>query len=264
MWIGKLIAGLLGYLVGGFFGGIVGVLIGHQFDRGLHGVLRPMSSQQRHLIQRVFFETVFRLLGHLAKADGRISEAEIQHTEQLMSGMGLTSEHRRQAIIFFKEGAAADFSLENALQRFQDVCAGHNNIRRMLLNYLISQALADGELHSAEESILRRVAEKMGFSAALFDQLLKMIRAQSRFRDYKASDPAAPGGSDQLASAYAALGVTPQSSDSEIKRAYRKLISENHPDKLIGQGVPADMVKLATERTQEIQRAYELIRSSRK
>jgi DnaJ like chaperone protein len=67
-----------------------------------------------------------------------------------------------------------------------------------------------------------------------------------------------------LDSAYAALGVKKQNSDSEIKKAYRKLISQNHPDKLIGQGMPADMVKLATERTQEIQTAYELVVDSRK
>ena len=60
------------------------------------------------------------------------------------------------------------------------------------------------------------------------------------------------------------MGVSSNSTDSEIKKVYRKLVSENHPDKLIGQGMPDDMIKLATERTQEIRKAYELIQASRK
>jgi DnaJ like chaperone protein len=91
-----------------------------------------------------------------------------------------------------------------------------------------------------------------------------MIKAQTRFRGYQSRDYQ-PGrsGKNDLDTAYAALGVTRDSTDAEIKRAYRKLMSENHPDKLIGQGVPEDMIKLATERSQEIQTAYNLIKDAR-
>ena len=64
--------------------------------------------------------------------------------------------------------------------------------------------------------------------------------------------------------AYEALGITEQTSDKDAKRAYRKLMSEYHPDKLMGQGVPDDMIKVATERSQEVQAAYDLIKKSRK
>ncbi|MEJ6773210.1 MAG: co-chaperone DjlA [Porticoccaceae bacterium] len=261
MVTGKIIAGTLGFMVGDFIGAVIGVYIGHQFDKGLGGFLNPISAAEQGRIRESFFTTVFSLLGSLAKADGQISKVEIAQAEALMNNMGLSASHRREAIELFQQGAKADLSVDDAMGSFMDICGRHNNLKRQLLNYLISLALADGELHDGEHALLRKVAEHLGFSVAMFDQFIAMIKAQSQFKG-AGSGPAASAG--QLDSAYAALGVKKQNSDSEIKKAYRKLISQNHPDKLIGQGMPADMVKLATERTQEIQTAYELVVDSRK
>lgn len=264
MFAGKVIAGLIGYSAFDTFGLIIGVYVGHQFDKGLGG-LRPMSAQQQGEVRESYFETVFSLLGNLAKADGRISAAEIALAEVLMSKMGLSGAHRKKAIELFKSGSSDDFSVNDSISAFMRVCGRHNNLKRALLNDLIALAIADGELHQAEEDLLRLIAGHLGFSAALFDQFMAMIKAQSQFRSsgsgggYRAETSV-----DQLSAAYTALGVESTNSDTQIKRAYRKLISENHPDKLIGQGMPEDMVKLATERTQEIQTAYELIVKSRK
>lgn len=265
MVAGKLIAGLIGLAVAGPIGVLIGVYIGHQFDKGLGG-LRPMSAQQQAEVRGVFFDTVFSLLGHLAKADGRVSEIEISHAEALMSKMGLTAEHRKKAIALFKAGSQSGFSIDPTMDKFMATCGRQNNLKRTLLNYLISLAVADGELDQAEQAVLRKVASRLGFSGALFDQLIAMIMAQSQFRQTGGGSGAfkrAPT-ADRLQAAYMALGVKPSQTDTQIKRAYRKLISENHPDKLIGQGMPEDMIKLATERTQEIQTACELIVASRK
>lgn len=265
MFAGKLIAGLIGFSALGPLGLMIGLYVGHQFDKGLGG-LRPMSAQQQAEVQGSYFETVFALLGNLAKADGQISAAEIALAEALMSKMGLTNAHRKKAVELFKGGSKGDFSVDDTLHAFMAICGRHNNLKRSLLNDLISLAIADGELHQAEQDLLRTIAGRLGFSAALFDQFIAMIKAQAQFKDSSGG-----GGSyrtqtsaTQLSAAYMALGVEQSSADSQIKRAYRKLISENHPDKLIGQGMPEDMVKLATERTQEIQTAYDLIVSSRK
>ena len=265
MIAGKIIAGLIGLSAAGPIGVLIGVYVGHQFDKGLGG-LRPMSARQQAETREAFFETVFSLLGHLAKADGRVSEAEISHAEALMGKMGLSGEHRKKAIALFKAGSQSGFSIDAIMDKFMAVCGRQNNLKRSLLNYLIALAIADGELHQSEQGVLRKVAARLGFSGALFDQLIAMIMAQSQFRQSGAGSGGSrePTSAGKLKAAYVALGVKESYSDTQIKRAYRKLISENHPDKLIGQGMPEDMVKLATERTQEIQVAYELVVASRK
>ncbi len=266
--MGKIVAGALGFFILeplglGPLGALIGLYIGHQFDRGLGGFINPISAEEQQRIGACYFQTTFSLLGYLAKSDGRVSKAEIAQAEALMANMGLASEHRLEAIELFKAGAQSDFSLERTMQRFVGLCGRHNNLKQSLLNYLISLALADGELHSAEYQALQKIAAYLGFSKRLFDKFLEMIMAQSQFRaSGSASDRASSAG--QLNAAYKALGVSASNSDAEVKKAYRKLLSENHPDKLIGQGMPDDMIKLATERTQEIRKAYELIVASRK
>ena len=264
MIAGKIIAGLLGLSVAGPIGVLIGVYIGHQFDKGLGG-LQPMSAQQQAEVRESFFDTVFGLLGHLAKADGRVSEAEVAHAEALMSKMGLNTPHRKKAIELFKTGSKSGFSIDVTMDRFMAVCGRQNNLKRALLDYLVSLAIADGELHQAEQDVLRKIAGRLGFSSALFDKFIEMVKAQSQFKQSGGSggyrESTSPG---TLQAAYTALGVEAAQTDAQIKRAYRKLISANHPDKLIGQGMPDDMVKLATERTQEIQTAYELVVANRK
>ena len=262
MITGKIIGGLIGLVAGGPFTGLLGLFVGHQFDRGLGGVLSPISTEQQQLISNSFFETVFSMMGHLAKSDGRISQVEISQAESLMANMGLDTDRRRQAIEIFKLGAAPEFSVKAAMTKFMQTCDGQTNLKRQLLNHLISLAMADGEMHPAEQQVLQLVAEHLGFSAALFAQFIEMVKGQSQFRG-SGNRTQKPVTASELDSAYLALGVKVSDSDAEIKKAYRKLISQNHPDKLIGQGMPEDMVKLATERTQSVQTAYDLIVASR-
>ena len=204
MFAGKLIGGLIGLSAFGPLGLLIGLYVGHQFDKGLGG-FRPMSAQQQEEIRQSYFETVFSLLGNLAKVDGRISEAEIALAEALMSRMGLTSDHRKRAIQLFKQGARGDFAVDRTLDSFMAICGSHSNLKRSLLNDLISLAIADSELHRAEEDLLRRIAARLGFSAALFDQFLSMIKAQSRFKDSGAGGYRRETSASQLSAAYKAL-----------------------------------------------------------
>ena len=259
--LGKIIGAIFGFMiVGGPFGALLGIYLGHQFDRARSG---PITGGQQQQAQDSFFHTVFSLLGHVAKADGRVSSDEISQAEQLMDKMGLDTATRKKAIELFKSGSSANFSVDQTMQDFMRVCGRYNNLKRQLLNYLIALAMADGELHQSEQDVLAKIARHLGFSAALFEQFIQMIKAQSQFRGSGSGPGASRPSKDQLADAYKALGVSSEDSDSQIKRAYRKLISQNHPDKLIGQGMPEDMVTLATEKTQEIQAAYELIVENR-
>ncbi len=260
MFYGKLIGGLIGLAVAGLFGLIVGVFVGHAFDKGLMKTLQFGSPENIARIQRSFFETTFLLAGHLAKADGRVSEQEIAHTETLFQQLGLDAQQRREAIDLFRAGAAADFQLEPVVSSYLETCGSQRQLRQTLLLFLMSLAMADHVIDAAEEATLGRIATLLGFSAGEMAQLLRMVRGQEHFHGDQGFT-AQPGTS--LQDAYDALGVGADVSDQELKRAYRKRMSENHPDKLIAQGVPEDMVKLATERSQEIQAAYEMIKTSR-
>ena len=272
MWLGRIIGVWLGFVTLGFFGAILGYLVGGMFDRGLMGNLTaggwssgfggPSADERAH-IEGVFIKTVFSLMGYLAKADGRVSEEEVAHTEAFMDQLGLIPERRRDAIALFQAGAAADYSPNSTLHEFQAVCGAHRNLRQMVMVYLVGVALADGNLDPAELERLRDISAQLGYSAAAFEQLMRMIQAQDHFSHQQYTGGQGSSASD-LSAAYEALGVAKEATDKELKRAYRKLMSEYHPDKLIGQGLPEDMIKVATERSQEVQSAYDLISRARK
>ena len=173
MIYGKLIAGAIGWVVGGIFGLVIGVFIGHSFDKGLARTFSFASQENIARIKLSFFETTFVLLGYLAKVDGRISQQEIDHTEAIITQMGLNGQQRQDAIDLFKKGAAADFQPEPALAEFNQVCGAQKQLRQTLLMFLISMALADN--HSVGESelgALGRIAGPIGISPAQLQQLL--------------------------------------------------------------------------------------------
>jgi len=253
----KLIGIFAGYYFLGFWGALLGFFVGSSIDRvRIYGAggMNPMRNAIR---QAVFLETIFISMGKLAKADGRVSQEEIDHVEQFMQKMGMTPQHRTQAIAWFKQGASPDFDITPIYDRFMAICGHTRNLKDVLLVYLIVMALADGHFHPAEEALLTDIAGRLGYGRETFQHLLDMVLNQSHFAGQQA-DPAAA-----LDDAYKALGVGKESTDAEVKRAYRKLMSQYHPDKLMGQGLPEDMIKMATEQAKEIQVAYDLIKKSR-
>jgi len=256
----KFIGLALGYYLLGFFGAFLGYLIGSSIDRarsyGLGGI-NPLSNSQR---KEVFLETVFVLMGKLAKADGHISKDEVSHVEHFIKKNGMSAEHRQQAIDQFKRGSAADFDITDTLNQFMASCGHTLNLKQVLLMYLIVMALADGKLDSSEQTLLEKIALHLGYNQAQFRQMLEMVLNQTHFSQ---SQTGQQSSASVLSDAYKALGVTKDNTDQEIKRAYRKLMSQYHPDKLIGQGLPEDMIAVATEQAKEIQVAYDLIKKHR-
>jgi len=253
----KFIGIVAGYWLFGFIGSIIGYIAGVFVDRfrsfGAGGV-NPLTNAIR---QTVFLETVFILMGKLAKADGVISQEEISHVEQFMQKLGMTADHRLTAISWFKKGSDPTFDIAPTYKKFMSICGNTKDLKQMLLVYLIVMALADGHFHPAEQALLAEIASHFGYDQAAFKQLLDMVQNQAHFGGGQVNSAQA------LEDAYKALGVTKENSDAEIKRAYRKLMSQYHPDKLMGQGVPADMIAIATEQTKEIQLAYDLIQQNR-
>jgi len=274
MFILKLIAAGIGLanfgLIGAILGWIAGSLVSNLITDGPRALLPGGRQEIREERQAVFLKTLFLLMGRLAKADSKVSQSEINHVEQFMAQMGMTAQHRKEAIAHFQEGVKSEFHMDDTLSHFLAVCGRSLQMKHLLLVYMAGIALADGEMHSAEKELLGRVASKLGYSEQAFNQLMAMIQGQNRFSGGAGSQHQYGGGSgpqgatNTLEDAYQALGVSASDSDKDIKRAYRKLISQYHPDKLIGQGVPEDMIQKATERSKEIHAAYDLIEKYRK
>jgi len=249
-----------GFFIFGFIGALLGFLLGSLIDRyRAYGVITPIGVNpfNTHRRQSVFLETVFTLMGKLAKVDGRVSENEVAHVEQFMTKLGMSSEHRLKAIALFKRGASPKFNITPVVNEFMIICGYSNSLKQMLLVYLIILALSDGQLNQQETTLLKDIGKRLGYGSAAFDQLLDMVMNQTHFSGGQVMT------ADALEEAYKALGVSPDSSDKEIKRAYRKLMSQYHPDKLMGQGVPEEMVSVATEQAKEVQIAYDLIKKHR-
>lgn len=252
-WIGKIIGAVFGYMAGGVLGALVGLALGHWFDRGL---ARARMASGGNDPRAVFFRTTFTVMGHICKADGRVSQAEIAAAEQVMNRMRLSQTQRRQAIEYFNQGKSAEFDLDAALAEFRQACR-RMNLVRIFLEIQIQAAMADGTLGDAEARVLKRIASHFGISEADFERLVAFLAG-----GYQRSH-ASQAGRDPLPEAYRELGVSEDASDAEVKRAYRKLMSEHHPDKLVSKGLPEEMSDVAKERTQEIQAAYDTIRRAR-
>lgn len=262
-WWGKLLGGTFGFMLGGPLGALLGAVIGHGFDKGvresIESAYRP-GAQER--VQTAFFTATFSVMGHLAKIDGRVSEDEIELAKIVMAQMRLSTEQRRVAIQLFGEGKQPGFPLHEVLEQFRRECHRRQTLIQMFLEIQLHAAYADGVLHPAEAELLRDICERLGVSRREFAQLEALVRAQQHFTG-SAYRPAQTPSRDLLREAYAILGVSESSSDAEIKKAYRRLMNRHHPDKLVARGLPEEMIKLATEKTQEIKNAYDTIRRSR-
>jgi len=269
-WWGKFVGGAVGFAIGGPIGALIGAAVGHQVDRGLEGVVLhdqlgwqgAGGAAQQERVQTIFFTTVFSVMGHLAKADGRVSESEIQLARNIMVQMQLNAEQQKFAIDLFRKGKEPEFPLDEVIGQFHSECGRNRNLKQMFLEILLHAAYADGVMHEAERHLLMHICRQLGFSHTEFSVLEGMVRAQRSFHGRSQHEPVRPN-KDLLLEAYAALGIKSDAADDEVKRAYRRLMSQHHPDKLVAKGLPEEMIKLANERTAEIKAAYETIRKAR-
>ncbi len=262
-WHGKLFGGAFGFLLTrGLLGTILGVYIGHQFDKGFQGRNEPpLSPGDQQRVQMAFFTATFSIMGHIAKADGKVSREEIILAETVMRNLGLSADQQRAAIKLFNEGKNSDFALDATLNHLKEECHRQTSLIRMFLEIQLQAAFADGSLDPAEDRLLLHICGRLQISQLEYEKFKAIFQAQQRFNDYthEGRYTANSAKKPKIDDAYAVLGVKATDKDSEIKKSYRRLISQNHPDKLVSKGLPEEMMKLATEKTQKIRKAYELI-----
>lgn len=245
-FIGLIANGVFGLLVGG----LVGYLCSIALKRFVVGSLRVAQTEM--------IESVFSIMGALCKADSVISRDEIDTVEKIFTMLHLNDQQRRLAKDAFNNGKQENFDLDGAVDRFARISRGRAPLIQLFLQLQCMAVAADGQFHPAEHALLVRVATRLGLSEQDVAQLESLLRAATS----GASGSSRPI-QDRLADAYVALGITESASPAEIKRAYRKLISQNHPDKLAARGLPESMRAVAEERSRELNAAYDLIKSAR-
>ena len=250
---------LLGLIFGQLPGLIVGALIGYGLSRMLATAIKSGFQQT----QSSFLDVTFSVMGALSKADGVVSPAEIQSTQRIFDMLRLSPAQREQAKASFNRGKSPGFDLDAEIDRLRvAVNFGRGPLLRLFLQLQCMTVAADGQIHQSEHAMLVRIARRLGLTERDVAQLEALLRAATA-SGAGGRQPGAPPSRSQLDDAYTALGVTPSATDAEIKRAYRKLVSENHPDRLASKGLPDSMREVAEERTREINVAYDLIKESR-
>ena len=264
-WWGKIIGAFFGHLFGGLWGAIFGVFLGHQFDRRLSGLSfggmnSPFNFANREQVQAVFFRATFHIMGKLAKADGHITNAEIRLAEQVITQLGLSAAMRADAIRMFNEGKADQFDLPSTVQELAGVCRGRPGLLQTFLEIELQAAYADGNLDPAEDQLLIQVCSMLGVSEGRYRRIERMVQASRGFNNNRGQTNTGPS----LKEAYALLGVNSQATVAEVKKAYRRLLSQHHPDKLVSKGLPEEMMQVAARKTHAIKQAYEVIKQQRK
>lgn len=259
-WTGKFVGGLLGWLTIGPIGALLGVVFGHQFDDDSGDAdADRLSSASTAEIGEHFFRAAFRVMGHIAKSDGRVSEREIAAARGLMAELRLDASRVHAAIECFNEGKQPSFDLAAQLASLRHICAGRRNVLRIFLEIQVRAALAGNNIEGPVRTLLARVAAGLGVS---FIELAH-IEAVLRIRRGSFAQDAVRDGAAPLDEAYKVLELPPDASNDQVIKAYRRQLSRHHPDKLKANGLPDSMLEHAKQRTQEIIEAYELISERR-
>ena len=258
-WSGKLIGGAIGAFFGPV-GAAVGVLLGHQYDEHAGPRDAEGPTPDAAAIGERFFRTAFEVMGHVAKADGRVSEREIAAARSVMAELRLNAAQVQAAIAHFTAGKQATFALDAALDALRRACAGRPDLLRVFIEIQMRAALTGSDLGPPARALLQRIGAALNVSRLELAHIEAVLRIRS---GSFARDAAASAHATQLEAAYRVLEVTATASDDELAKAYRRQLSRHHPDKLKANGLPESMLEHAKQRTQQIIEAYELIRLRR-
>lgn len=269
-WSGKFWGAILGLMFGGTIGLILGIFFGHLVDMGFLGDFLRRHAYQQFNPDRgpndTFFQSIFPLMGYLAKSDGRVTEEEIATAKRIMGSMNLSSALHSRAIALFNQGKEPYFSPDPLIKNLRQRYGRQPVVLRMCYDVLQQIARADGvPAHPKKTATLNQLARGLGvvafdFNGFDFNQFNEQFRqqyghsGQQRVRrptTFSQKDP------------YTVLGVSRSADMKEIKTCYRRLMSQNHPDKLASKGLSEAELAKATEKTQEIKSAYEEIKRQR-
>jgi len=257
-WWGKVVGGTFGFMMGGPLGAVLGAALGHNFDKGMSGLdgQEGISFGNQERVQTAFFTATFSVMGAIAKADGRVSQEEINLARAVMSQMQLDGAKRDAAMHLFNEGKSESFPLDDVVTQFRRECRGRTTLIRFFIEIQVQAAYADGRKDAAEDALLLKITHLLGFSESEFRHIEQLIVAGAHAAGSQSK-------TNSLADAYAVLGVTADTPDKDVKKAYRRMMSQHHPDKLVAKGLPEEMMQVASQKTHEIKKAYDQVKEAR-
>ncbi|NIV18618.1 MAG: co-chaperone DjlA [Woeseiaceae bacterium] len=261
MYWGKVIGTLAGLATLKPIFVLLGLLAGHQFDRGFERRYRSFERQGAGIgrLSDEYLRALFQTMGHLAKADGRVSEEEIRAARAVMHRVGLGPAQVRNAINWFDEGKQPGFPLVKTVRELRRVSARRAELRLVFVRLVLEVILAKDRLGRQERALLWTVCTELDVGRADLAQLEAMIRAQKGFR----RSPAGDADMRRIKAAYRTLGVDESATNDEIKKAYRRQMNRHHPDKLASSNPDQSDIQAAENRTREVRAAYEMLKARR-
>jgi DnaJ like chaperone protein len=252
LWPTTLMGAGVGYAVASIPGALLGLLIGQAVDRQLQ--LHSWANVRELFGGRPALrddELLFVLLGRVAKSDGVVTEGHIRQARQEMAQLGLSAAAQKAAIASFGRGKTGRDQVRGHLRRL----GKQPHTGEGILRACWRMAWADGRVGSAERELVQQWGTWLGWTPQ------QVLALGADYEPRRSNAPASSGGVYQ--EAMRLLGVSATTEPEQIKRAYRRLLSKHHPDKLEGSGANEAQVKAATERTRELHSAYTVIRQRR-
>lgn len=209
-------------------------------------------------------DAMFMVLGRLAKMDGRVTQEEIDYASQIMTRMDLSGRRRQQAIAAFERGKHPDSETTEAVSLAARVIGKRSALAKLILTIQCEAAYLKGNLRLKDKMLLRDVAEQLGYSKSEFLAIASATQSEHYQREATHSDSGFSQGRSFLQNAYRVLQLEPSVADGDIRRAYLRMMSRYHPDKLGGRNVSEAALKQAQEQAMAIRSAYEALCGYRK
>ncbi|MCP3901203.1 MAG: DnaJ domain-containing protein [Desulfobacteraceae bacterium] len=253
-WLGKIVGGTIGFAIGGPIGAVAGAAFGHSFDKheerylssGREGSgFRAGQLSNNEEAQLTFFIAAFSMLAKIAKADGRVSEVEINSVEEFMQrDLNLDNESKNTARNIFREAVSSTEQFDAFALQFYSVFRNQPRLIELMMDVLLRVSAADGVISSEEEALLLSAARIFNISDSAYSNYKKRyVKETNKY--------------------YALLNCDENATDQEIKKQYRKLVTEFHPDKIQSKGLPEEFIKFANDKFIKIQEAYDHIKKER-
>jgi len=240
---------------------LLGLGVGHWFDSRFAAGYRRFEQQGASIgrLPDEYLRPLFQTIGHMAKSDGRVSEAEIRAARSIMHRLGLGPAQVRHAINWFDEGKHERFPLQQTVRHLRRIAARRPELRQLFVRLVLEVVLAKDRMSQKERALIWTICTEFDIGRVELAQLEAMIRAQKGFKH----SPAGDADAKRVRKAYATLGIDKSATNDEVIKAYRRAINKSHPDKIASDNPDEAAITAAEKRTREVRAAYEMLKSRR-